>query len=227
MKFGYAPPPSSLHICNNDVECVDRFSYLGTIVTITGDLQPDINRRIGLATRVMRSLRQPLWRHSSISFETNLRVYQASVLSVLLYGSECWPIFTSLCSRPSAFDMQVQRTITNTKMEWFDYKTNNGVRSLTKRQPIQRYIAQCVIRWVLLQSPLNYPAHAIYTFNPKAEGWSIPRGTPRTRWGDVLGKDLKQLGATLADASNIAIDRTRWRSTSVARAVSTPSRQEP
>ena len=65
----------------------------------------------------MRSLRQPLWRHSSISLETKLRVYQASVLSVLLYGSECWPISTSLCSRLSAFDMQAQRTITNTK--WF------------------------------------------------------------------------------------------------------------
>ncbi len=30
------------------------------IITNTGDLQPDINRRIGLATGVMRSLRQPL-----------------------------------------------------------------------------------------------------------------------------------------------------------------------
>ena len=58
-------------------------------------------------------------------------------------------------------------------------------------------------------------------------GWLRPRGGPRTRWGDVLAKDLKQLGTTLAGASNIAIDRIRWRSTIVARAVSTPSWQEP
>ena len=50
-----------------------------------------------------------LWRHSSISLETKLRVYQASVLSVLLYSSECWPISTSLCSRLSAFNMHAQR----------------------------------------------------------------------------------------------------------------------
>ena len=191
MKFGGAPSPPSLHICKNDVEFVDKFTYLGSIITNMGDLQPDINRRIGLATGIMRSLRQPLWRHSSISLETMLRVYQASVLSVLLYGSECWPISTSLCSRLSAFDKQAQRTITNTK--WFEYKTNTEVRTLTHRQPIKRYMAQYRLRWFghLLRSPLNHPAHAIYTFNPRAAGWSRPRGTPRTQWSDVLGKDLK------------------------------------
>ena len=166
---------------------------MGSIITNTGDLQPDINRRIGLATGVMRSLRQPLWRHPSISLETKLRVYQASVLSVLLYGYECWPISTSLCSRLSAFDMQAQRTITNTK--WFEYKTNMEVRTLTNRKPVQRYISQGRLRWFghLLRSPLNHPAHAIYTFNWRAAGWSRPRGAPRKRWSDVLGKDLKQL----------------------------------
>ena len=194
MKFGDAPSPPSLHICNNDVEFVDKFTYLGSIITNTGNLQPDINRHIGLATGVMRSLRQPLWRHSSISLETKLRVYQASVLSVLLYGSECWPISTSLCIRLSAFDMQAQRTITNTK--WFEFKTNIEVRTLTIRQPIQRYIAKGRLRWLghLLRSPSNHPALAIYTFNQRAAGWSRPRGAPRTRWSDVLGKDLKQLG---------------------------------
>ena len=227
MKFGDAPSPPSLHICNNDVEFVDKLTYLGSIITNTGDLQPDIKRRIGLATGVMRSLRKPLWRHSSISLETKLRVYQASLLSVLLYGSECWPISTSLCGRLSAFDMQAQQTITDTK--WFEYKTNIEVRTLTNRQPIQRYIAQGRLRWLghLLRSPPNHPALAIYTFNPRAAGWSRPRGAPRTRWSDVLGKDLKQLGTTLMEASNIALDRSRWRSTIVARAVSTPSWQEP
>ena len=226
MKFGDVPSPPSLHICNNDVEFVDKFTYLGSIITNTGDLQPDINRRIGLATGVMRSLRQPLWRHSSISLETKLRVYQASVLSVLLYGSECWPISTSLCSRLSAFDMQAQRTITNTK--WFEYKTNIEVRTLTNRQPIQRYIAQGRLRWFghLLRSPLNHPALAIYTFNPKAARWSRPRVAPRMRWSDVLGKYLQQLGTTLMEASNIALDCSRWRSTIVALAVSMPSWQE-
>ena len=187
----------------------------------------DAEVRVIFALLVMRSLRQPLWRHSSISLETKHRVYQASILSVLLYGSECWPISTTMCIRLSAFDMQAQRTITNTK--WFEHKINMEVRTITIRKPIQRYIAQGRLRWFghLLRSPLNHPAHAIYTFNPRAAGWSRPRGAPRTRWSDVISKDLIQLGTTLTEASNIALDRTRWRSTTVARAVVTPSRQEP
>ena len=97
------------------------------------------------------------------------------------------------------------------------------------RQPIQRYIAQGRLRWFghLLRSPPNHPALAIYTVNPRATGWSRPRGAHRTRWSDVLGIDLKQLGTTLTEASNIALDRSRWRSTIVARAACTPSWQEP
>ena len=120
--------------------------------------------------------------------------------------------------------MQAQRTISNTK--WFDYKTNIDIRSLTKRQPIQRYIAQGRIRWFchLLRSLPNDPAHAIYTgLQPDGGGLVKTRGAPRTWWSHVLGKDLKQLGTTLTEASNIALDRTRWRTTFGARAVSTPS----
>ena len=121
-------------------------------------------------------------------------MYQASVPSVLLYCSECWPISTSLCSRLSAFDMQAQRTITNTK--WFQYKTNIEVRTLTNRQPIQRYIAHGRLRWLghLLRSPPNHPALAIYTFNPRAAGWSRPRGAPRTRWSDCPRQRFKTAG---------------------------------
>ena len=135
MKFGDVPSQPSLHICNNNVDFVDKFTYLGSIITNTGGFQPDINRRIGLAAGVMRSLRQPLWRNSSISLETKLRVYQASVLSALLYGSVCWSISTTMCSRLSAFEMQAHRTITNTK--WFEYKTSMEARTITNRQPIQ------------------------------------------------------------------------------------------
>ena len=81
-------------------------------------------------------------------------------------------------------------------------------------------------RWNNIHTDCDHPALAIYTFNPRAAGWSRPRGAPRTRWSDVLRNDLKQLGITLMEASNIALDRSRWRSTIVARAVSTPSWQE-
>ena len=67
----------------------------------------------------------------------------------------------------------------------------------------------------------SYPRH----LHLQPEDWrSKPRGAPVTRTDDVLCKDLKHLGTTLAEASTIAIDRTRWGPTIVASAVSTPNR---
>ena len=76
--------------------------------------------------------------------------------------------------------------------------------------------------------PLVWPSTPVSTesscschlhLQPEGSGMVETRVAPRTRWSDVLGKYLKQLGATLMEASNIALDRTRWRSTIVAPAV--------
>ena len=69
----------------------------------------------------------------------------------------------------------------------------------------------------------NKHRHSITNKTPTDTTLYCPRSAPRTCWSHVLGKDLKQLGTTLAEASNIALDRTRWRTTFGARAVSTPS----
>ena len=144
-----------------------------------------------------------------------------------LYGSECWPISTSLCSRLSAFDIQAQRTITNTK--WFDYKTNIEARALTKDNRFNAILPKVAYAGLAIYSDLHSAILPTPSTPPTLglRDGQDPVEPPRTRWGDVLAKDLKQLGTTLAEASNIAIDRTRWRSTIVVRAVSTPSWQEP
>ena len=137
--------------------------------------------------------------HSAISLETKLRVYQASVLSVLFYGSECWPIFTNLFSRLSAFDMQAHRTITNTK--WFDSKTNTEVRSHTKLQPRLNYSTSPLMVWsstpVSVQS--SCPRHLHRQVKPECAGmvnisWSPshamgrrPRQRPQTAGDNTAG----------------------------------------
>ena len=205
MKFGNAPSPPSLHICNNAVTFVGKFTYMGSIITNTGDLQP------------------PHWTGHEIAEATTLASFlhehwnQAPRVSG--FGTLCPPLqlwvlanfHQPVCSRLSAFDMQAQRAITNSK--WFDYKTNMEVWSLTKCQPIQRYIAQGRLCWF---------GH----LHIQPEGW----GMVKTTWSPshAIGRrprqrpaHLKQLGTTLLDASNI--DHSRWRSNIVARAACMPS----
>ena len=82
---GAVPPP--LQISGEEVEFVTSFTYLGSNITNNGNITPEINRRRALAASTMKTLWKPLWRHQSISRETKLRIYNSSVLSILLYGA--------------------------------------------------------------------------------------------------------------------------------------------
>ena len=49
-----------------------------------------MKRSIGGASRAFGALRQPIFEDPDLSITTKRYIYRACVLSVLLYGSECW-----------------------------------------------------------------------------------------------------------------------------------------
>ena len=81
-----APIPTG----DEQVESVTEFRYLGSVISSTGRMQPD--KRIAQASRAFGALRQPVFnnRPRDLQVETKRKVYQACVLSILLYGAECW-----------------------------------------------------------------------------------------------------------------------------------------
>ncbi|PIK42917.1 hypothetical protein BSL78_20220 [Apostichopus japonicus] len=79
-------------ISNNDsrLETVDNFRYLGSIISNNVSLDAEINARIGNAAAVMSKLQKRVWGNKNLTLNTKMKVYQACVLSTLLYGSETW-----------------------------------------------------------------------------------------------------------------------------------------
>src|ERR1700733_6906972 len=71
------------------LEQVTEFVYLGGTITEDAQCTKDIKRRISLASAAFGRLNQ-IWRSSSISIKTKVRLYGALVVPVLLYGSESW-----------------------------------------------------------------------------------------------------------------------------------------
>ena len=111
----------------------DSFVYLGSTVTNNGDLKPEIERRRALSSNVMQALRKPLWSQQSISRTTKMRIYNAAVLSVLLYGAETWPLTGTLSSRLDGFDSRALRSILG--IHWRDLVSNETVRTLAGQPP--------------------------------------------------------------------------------------------
>ena len=92
----------STTINNDDIELVDSFTYLGSIVSKTGGTDEDIAARMRKANGAFAMLR-PIWRSKHISVRLKLRIFHSNVQSVLLYGAETWKLTKRLTSKLQSF----------------------------------------------------------------------------------------------------------------------------
>ena len=84
-----AKSTQNLTINNEDVEKVDVFPYLGSIMSPEDPTTKDIQSRLNKARLAFRHL-YPVWKSKQYSRRTKVQLYNSNVKSVLLYGSECW-----------------------------------------------------------------------------------------------------------------------------------------
>ena len=76
-----------LHINNMVIEFVTVFLYLGSIAASSGRVDTEVDKRIAQASKAFGALRKAVFSDGTLYVETMRRVYQACVLSILLYGS--------------------------------------------------------------------------------------------------------------------------------------------
>ncbi|VDO76135.1 unnamed protein product [Schistosoma margrebowiei] len=105
------------------VECVDRFTYLGSLISPCGLVCNEISARIQKARLAFANLRH-LWRRRDIRLPTKGRVYCAAVRSVLLYGCETWPVRVEDIRSLLVFDHRCLRNIVH--ISW-DHRVSNAV----------------------------------------------------------------------------------------------------
>ena len=74
---------------------VEEFTYLGSKQCSTGYCRPDMLRRMGLACTVMVSM-QTVWKCSYLNTSTKIHLYQALIMSVLLYSAETWTLLRQM-----------------------------------------------------------------------------------------------------------------------------------
>ncbi|KAL9961174.1 hypothetical protein ACROYT_G030072 [Oculina patagonica] len=82
---------SNLNIGGDEIQDIENFTYLGSIVSSEGGTDQDILARIGKATTAFHILR-PIWRPRAISVKTKLRIFNTNVTSVPLYACETWRV---------------------------------------------------------------------------------------------------------------------------------------
>jgi hypothetical protein len=216
QNIGYRPQPSPVDMQGNTVEPTDCFTYLGSQIHSSGHSTTEIFRRIGIASSVMGRLTN-VWRQSRLSLSTKMRLYNALVKSVLLYGAETWTMLKSDEQKLEAFHMSCQRHILG--IRWYDFITNVEVVARTQQENLAAQIQRrrLAVFGHVRRLPDTVQAHTALRLSIDARSgrrvdgrlqWKRPRGRPRNTWVRQVELDI---GMTADTAWNIAAERDEWR----------------
>ena len=94
----------------DDVEIVDSFTYLGSVMNIDKGSTADINARLKKARAAYYKLKK-VWASSHYRRKTKLRIYKSNVMSILLYRAECWKVNQNDGQRLNTFHNRCLRRI--------------------------------------------------------------------------------------------------------------------
>ena len=94
-----------------ELDAVSQFTYLGSTITDNLSLDAEIDKRIGKAASTLARLTARVWSSPKLSVKTKMAVYNACVISTLLYGSETWTMYAGQERRLNSFHLRSIRRI--------------------------------------------------------------------------------------------------------------------
>lgn len=202
-------PAADIYINNTKLQTTQSFKYLGTHIQTNGRVDDDINQRINKASMAFQSLYQRLWKPHEITLRTKLMVYEAVVLSTLLYSAECWTALSKHVKTLNAFHLRCLKTIC--KIKWTDKIPNEEVLERTNMFSIDNILKNKRLKWAghISRMDENRAPHQI-AFSELKKG-ERPQTKPKKRWIDILKEDLKELNINIANWREVAANRSEWR----------------
>ncbi len=197
-----------------EIQCVKEFPYLGAVIADSGRMDADVESRLAKASKAYGALRKAVFLDRNLSLQTKRKVYQACVLSVLLYGAECWILLRRQVKKLNTFHHRCVRAVLgiSNQQQWDERITMAEVR--------RRWGDEDLVSDKIQMKRLEWLGHLARMQDhriPKSVlfGWLSqprPRGGPRKRWKDVVKEDLQQISVKDEWYKLATTSRDGWRS---------------
>ena len=110
-------PITSWEIDGETVETVSDFVFGGSKITAVGDCSHEIKRRLLLGRKVMTNL-DSILKCRDITLPTKVRLVNAMVFPVVMYGCESWTVKKAACRRIHAFELGCWRKDSDAGRDW-------------------------------------------------------------------------------------------------------------
>jgi hypothetical protein len=190
-------------INNEEIECVQKFIFLGSVIDRSGKCSTEIKRRIALGRSAMLSMHQ-IWKSKDISLKTKSRLVSAIVFPIFTYGCESWTLKKADQSKIDAFELWCWRRLL--RIPWTAGVTNKGV--LERIKPDMSLVGK------IIKLRLTYFGHVMRSDSMEKAmmlgmvSGTRRRGRQRTRWLDNIKTDT---GLTMERLKEQVHDKMAWR----------------
>ena len=109
-KIMASGPITSWQIAGETVETVSDFTFLSSKITADGDCSHEIKRRLLLGRKVMTNL-DSIFKSRDITLPTKVRLIEAMVFPVVMYGCESWTVKKAERQRIDVFGLWCWRRL--------------------------------------------------------------------------------------------------------------------
>ena len=183
------------------LEQVEKFCYLGSVLSGNCGIEHEINSRVGKAATAYSKLVRRVWDNPKLTTKTKVLVYQTCVLSTLLYGSETWTTYAKQERKLNAFHLRCLRRLLS--IRWQDRVPNVEVLRRADLPSIQALLGRRRLRWLghlHRMDKKRIPRQLLY--GELANG-QRKRGRPQLRFKDICKSTMLPF----------QIDHTNWEAT--------------
>lgn len=193
-----------LTVAGEAIKEVDRYTYLGAVITRTGGALEDAQARVN-AARWQFSRLQRVWGSTQISRNTKMKLLSSGVLPCALYGSESWgpkeavdvaQVFINKCLRKIC------------RIYWPETITNEELWRKTGTRPAAEQIERR--RWGYIGHAARRRGQSVRLLQWRPSVKRKP-GRPRMTLRECVERGLQREGLTWRTLYGAADNRDDWR----------------
>ena len=187
---------------------VERFTYLGSTLSRNVVIDDEVNARLAKANVAFSILHKNVWNRRGITLDRNIKVYQAIVLTTLLYGCKSWRVYQHHARKLNHFHTTCLRKFLGIK--WQDKISDTEVLRHASLPSMYTILMQSQLCWaghVVCMPDHQLPKRLLY--GKLQQGKCSPQGQKKC-YKDTLKVSLKVFDISINTWEQTAQDRGKW-----------------